>query len=154
MGIFGKNDSRPPEPPPTRPVTPVLHAAAAPAAHPAPVAAPAVHRGGPCVIGSKVQLKGELHGAEAVVVEGTVEGSIRLTAELRVAPGGTVKADVSANTVVVAGEVVGDCHATERVVLESNGRLTGNIRAPRIVIAEGGMFGGTSDMSARAGDKP
>jgi len=98
-----------------------------------------------------VQLKGELHGAEAVLVEGTVEGSIRLTAELRVAPGGTVKADVSANTVVVAGEVIGDCHATERVVLESTGRLTGNIRAPRIVIAEGASFRGTSDMSARAG---
>jgi cytoskeletal protein CcmA (bactofilin family) len=154
MGIFGKNDSsRPPEPPPTRPVTPTLHAAAA-APHAAPAAAAAaVHRSGPCVIGSKVQLKGELHGAEAVLVEGTVEGSIRLTAELRIAPGGSVKADVSANTVIVAGEVIGDCHATERVVLESTGRLTGNIRAPRIVIAEGASFRGTSDMSARAGDK-
>jgi len=150
MGIFGKNDSRPPEPPPpTRPVTPTLHAPA-PAPHP-PAAAAAAHRSGPCVIGSKVQLKGELHGAEAVLVEGTVEGSIRLTAELRVAPGGTVKADVSAHTVVVAGEVIGDCHATERVVLESTGRLTGNIRAPRIVIAEGASFRGTSDMSARTG---
>ena len=152
MGIFGKNDSRPPEPPPTRPVTPTLHAAAQ-APHAPPVAAPAAHRAGPCVIGSKVQLKGELHGAEAVLVEGTIEGSIRLTAELRVAPGGTVKADVSAHTVVVAGEMIGDCHATERVVLESTGRLTGNIRAPRIVIAEGASFRGTSDMSARAGDK-
>ena len=150
MGIFGKNDSRPPEPPPTRPVTPTLHAAAQ-APHAPPVAAPVAHRAGPCVIGSKVQLKGELHGAEAVLVEGTIEGSIRLTAELRVAPGGTAKADVSANTVVVAGEVIGDCHATERVVLESTGRLTGNIRAPRIVIAEGASFRGTSDMSARAG---
>ena len=153
MGIFGKNDSsRPPEPPPTRPVTPTLHAAAQ-APHAPPVAAPVAHRAGPCVIGSKVQLKGELQGAEAVLVEGTVEGSIRLTAELRIAPGGTVKADVSAHTVVVAGEVIGDCHATERVVLESTGRLTGNIRAPRIVIAEGASFRGTSDMSARAGDK-
>jgi len=153
MGIFGKNDSsRPPEPPPTRPVAPVLHASA-PAAHAAPPVAPAVQRSGPCVIGSKVQLKGELHGAEAVLVEGTVEGSIRLTAELRIAPGGTVKADVSAHTVVVAGEVVGDCQATERVVLESTDRLVGNIRAPRIVIAEGASFRGTSDMSARAGDK-
>ena len=154
MGIFGKNDSsRPPEPPPARPVTPTLHATA-PAPHAAPaVAAAAAHRSGPCVIGSKVQLKGELQGAEAVLVEGTVEGSIRLTAELRIAPGGTVKADVSAHTVIVAGEVVGDCHATERVVLESTGKLIGNIRAPRIVIAEGASFRGTSDMSARAGDK-
>jgi len=148
MGIFGKNDSRPPEPP-ARPI-----GAPAPAAHatPAPAAAAASHRGAACVIGSKVQLKGELQGAEPVLVEGTVEGTIKLTAELRVAPGGTVRADVTAHTVVVAGEVIGDCHATERVVLEATGRLTGNIRAPRIVIAEGASFRGTSDMSAR-GDK-
>ncbi len=152
MGIFGKNDSRPPEPM-ARTISAPGQTAPAPAAA-APAPAP-VHRSAPCVIGTKVQLKGELQGAEPVVVEGTIEGTVRLTAELRVAPGGTVKADVSAHTVVVAGEVIGDCQATERVVLESTGRLTGNIRAPRIVIAEGASFRGTSDMSARAGsDKP
>ena len=147
MGIFGKNDSRPPEPgPAARP------AASGPASH-APAASS--QRSGPCVIGARVQLKGELSGAEPVVVEGSVEGSVRLTAELRVAPGGTVKADVSAHTLVVAGELVGDCQATERVVIEASGRLTGNIKAPRIVIAEGATFRGTSDMSPRAGgDKP
>ena len=103
-----------------------------------------------CTIGPKVQLKGELHGAESVVVEGSIEGSVRLTAELRVAPGGTVKADVSAHTLVIAGEVIGDCQASERVVIEASGRLTGNIKAPRIVIAEGATFRGTSDMSPRA----
>lgn len=146
MGIFGKNDSRPAEggtrPPLAAP--PVTSASAAPPRGSATA----------CVIGPRVQLKGELHGAEPVVVEGSIEGSVRLTAELRVAQGGSVKADVSAQTLVIAGEVVGDCHASERVVIEASGRLTGNIRAPRIVIAEGATFRGTSDMSARAaGDK-
>jgi cytoskeletal protein CcmA (bactofilin family) len=121
------------------------------AAAPAQAPAPAASRGTPCVIGPRVHLKGELNGAEAVVVEGSVEGTVKLTAELRVAVGGSVKADVTAQTLVIAGEVVGDCHATERVVIEASGRLTGNIRAPRIVIAEGATFRGTSDMSARAG---
>ena len=143
MGIFGKNDSRPVETGarPVSPPPPVTAASATP------------QRAGAttCVIGPRVQLKGELHGAEPVLVEGTIEGSVRLTAELRVAQGGTVKADVSAHTLVIAGEVIGDCHASERVVIEASGRLTGNIRAPRIVIAEGASFRGTSDMSARAG---
>ncbi len=146
MGIFGKNDSRPPEPGP-RPASLVPPAAG-------PSGAPQRATSAVCVIGPRVQLKGELHGAEPVVVEGSVEGIVRLTAELRVAPGGSVKADVSAHTLVVAGEVIGDCHASERVVIEASGRLTGNIRAPRIVIAEGATFRGTSDMSPRAaGDK-
>jgi cytoskeletal protein CcmA (bactofilin family) len=76
---------------------------------------------------------------------------VRITAELRVALGGSVKADVSAHTLVIAGEVIGDCQATERLVIEASGKLTGNVKAPRIVIAEGATFRGTSDMSARAG---
>jgi cytoskeletal protein CcmA (bactofilin family) len=143
MGIFGKNDSRPPEPGP-RP-------AGTPPPAPAPSGSPQRATGAVCVIGPRVQLKGELHGAEPVVVEGSIEGSVRLTAELRVAPGGTVKADVSAHTLVIAGEVIGDCQVTERVVIEASGRLTGNIKAPRIMIAEGATFRGTSDMSPRAG---
>jgi cytoskeletal protein CcmA (bactofilin family) len=140
MGIFGKNDSHPPERGP-RPAAPA----------PAPTASPQRPTGTVCVIGPRVQLKGELHGTEPVVVEGSVEGKVQLTAELRVAVGGSVKAEVSAHTLVVAGEVIGDCQATERVVIEASGRLTGNIKAPRIVIAEGATFRGTSDMSPRAG---
>jgi cytoskeletal protein CcmA (bactofilin family) len=140
MGIFGKNDSQPPERGP-RPAAPA----------PAPTAPPQRPSGAVCVIGPRVQLKGELHGSEPVVVEGSVEGKVQLTAELRVAAGGSVKAEVSAHTLVVAGEVIGDCQATERVVIEASGRLTGNIKAPRIVIVEGATFRGTSDMSPRPG---
>ena len=143
MGIFGKDETRTPQPAPRPPGQAPAHAS------PAPAAAPS--RGTPCVIGPRVQLKGELHGSEPVVVEGSIEGSVRLTAELRVAPGGSVKADVTAHTLVIAGEVIGDCQASERLVIEASGRLTGNVKAPRIVIAEGATFRGTSDMSARPG---
>jgi len=143
MGIFGKSDTRPGEGAP-RP--------AAPAPQP-PSAAPPPARtaGAACVIGAKTQFKGELTGSEPVLVEGLVEGTIRITGPLRVGPGGTVKATVSAQSVVVAGEIVGDCHAADRVEIEASGRLTGNIRAPRVVIVEGATFRGTSDMSPRTG---
>ena len=69
-------------------------------------------------------------------------------------PGGIVKATVYAQSVVVAGELVGDCHATQRVEIQASGRLTGNIRAPRVVIAEGATFKGNSDMTpAGEGEK-
>ena len=54
---------------------------------------------------------------------------------------------------VVSGEIVGDCEAATRVDIQSTGRLTGNIRAPKIVIAEGAMFRGNSDMSTRNKDE-
>jgi cytoskeletal protein CcmA (bactofilin family) len=141
MGIFGKTENKPGVGA-TRPSAP---------ASPSPVAASVSPRPSatPCVVGAKTQLKGEITGSEAVLVEGLVEGTIRITGHLRVGPGGTVKATVSAQSVVVAGELVGDCHATERVEIEATGRLNGNIRAPRVVIVEGATFRGNSDMSPR-----
>ena len=101
------------------------------------------------MIGPKTRIKGEITGDENVVVEGNVEGTIKITRDLTVGPGGTVKATVTAQSVVVAGELLGDCHATQRVQIEATGRMTGNIRAPRVVIVEGATFRGNSDMSPR-----
>ena len=151
MGIFGKSDAKPagavprpaaPAPPPAGP-SPSPSAPARPVAAAPPAATPA------CVVGAKTQFKGEITGSETVLVEGLVEGTIRITGDLRVGRGGTVKATVSAQSVAVAGELVGDCHAAQRVEIEASGRLTGNIRAPRVVIVEGATFRGNSDMSPR-----
>jgi cytoskeletal protein CcmA (bactofilin family) len=101
------------------------------------------------VIGPKTVIKGELRSEEDVVVEGSVEGKIHSSRDVRIGQGGSVKATVEGQTVVVSGEIIGDCSAVVRVELQSSGRLTGNIRAPKIVIAEGAMFKGNSDMSGR-----
>jgi cytoskeletal protein CcmA (bactofilin family) len=50
--------------------------------------------------------------------------------------------------------VLGDCIAAVRVDIQATGRLTGNIRAPKIVIAEGAVFRGNSDMSSPKGERP
>jgi cytoskeletal protein CcmA (bactofilin family) len=105
------------------------------------------------VIGPKIKIIGELSGDEDVLVEGQLEGEIRITRDLRVGAGGVVKAKVSAQSIIVSGEIVGDCEATGRVELASTGKLTGNIRAPKIVIAEGAMFRGNSDMSGKKDER-
>jgi cytoskeletal protein CcmA (bactofilin family) len=140
MSIFGKTDSKPGESAP-RASTP------APSTAPTPARVPAAGGGSPCVIGAKTQFKGDITGSENIVVEGVVEGTIRITGDLRVGPGGVVKATVSAQSVLVAGELSGDCHASQRVEIQASGRLSGNIRAPRVVIVEGATFRGNSDMS-------
>jgi cytoskeletal protein CcmA (bactofilin family) len=108
------------------------------------------------VIGPKAVFKGELLGDDDVLVEGLVEGAVRISRELRVAPGGRVRATVSAQSVVVSGEITGDCTATARIEIQATGQLTGDIRAPRIVVAEGASFKGRSETSGRdpKRDKP
>jgi cytoskeletal protein CcmA (bactofilin family) len=150
MGIFGKSDAKPADTP-LRPAPPAP--APAPPSAPARPAAAAPPSTSACVIGAKTQFKGEITGSETVLVEGLVEGTIRITGDLRIGRGGTVKATVSAQSVAVAGELVGDCQAAQRVEIEASGRLTGNIRAPRVVIVEGATFRGNSDMSPRPDGK-
>jgi len=149
MGIFGKPDTKPPEPLVTLRTTPPSPAAPAPAVQ----ARPAASAGTACVIGTKTVIKGEITGDEDVIVEGTVEGQVRIGRDLRVGPGGVVKASVQALSIVVSGEIQGDCQASQRVEIQATGKLTGNIRAPRVVIAEGATFRGNSDMSGRKDEK-
>jgi cytoskeletal protein CcmA (bactofilin family) len=146
MGIFGKTpDNRPSEPP--RPTSTPIQAPTA--SSPAPRTPQAAPPPSACVIGAKTVLKGEVTGDEDILVEGRVEGEIRISRDLRIGTGGSVKASVQAAAVVICGELTGDCAATTRVEIQATGRLFGNIRAPRVVIAEGATFRGMSDMSAR-----
>jgi cytoskeletal protein CcmA (bactofilin family) len=143
MGIFGKPGENKPA---DQPIPP--RAAPNPAPTPSPAAA-ASKAASTCVIGAKTTIKGEISGDEEILVEGTIEGQIRIHKDLRVGQGGVVKATVDAQSVVVSGELIGDCHAANRVEIQASGRLTGNIRAPRVVIAEGAVFKGNSDMTGR-----
>jgi len=146
MALFGKpSDTKPVEPPapPSRTV--------APPAQTSPVPRPSTASS--CVIGAKTKINGEISGDEDLVVEGSVEGEIRITRDLRVGAGGVIKAKVAAQSVIVSGEIVGDCEATVRVELQATGKLTGNIRAPKIIIAEGALFRGNSDMSGKKDER-
>ncbi len=154
MGIFGKPEQKPAAVVPSKVPSPAPVPTAAPASLglSPPATAPRV-AGGACVVGAKTTIKGEIHGDEDILVEGTVEGQIHITKDLRVGPGGVVKAKVQAQSVVVSGELLGDCQATHRVEIQASGKLLGNIRAPRVVIAEGASFKGNSDMTGRGEEK-
>ena len=101
-------------------------------------------------IGAQMRFKGELLGDEDVLVEGRVEGRVKISRAFRVGPQGVVMAEVAAATVAIAGRVVGNVSADERVELLPTGILEGDIRAPRIVIGEGARFTGRIDMSGGA----
>ena len=99
------------------------------------------------VVGKSIVVKGELHGGEDVKIEGQVEGKITLKQHvLTVGTHGRIHADVLARSVVILGEVVGNIEASETVSISAEGRVDGDIRAPRVAIAEGARFHGGIDM--------
>lgn len=100
----------------------------------------------PCIIGKQITIRGNLTGNENLVLEGRIEGSITLAKHLTVAPGGTAEAEIEVEDLTVNGLVSGEIHATRRVVVASDGRVAGNIRAPRVVLESGARFKGRIEM--------
>ena len=102
------------------------------------------------VIGPTLVFKGELSADEDLVIEGKIEGTIaHQQKNLIVGKQGRVKADIRAKEVQIEGKVIGDIRGDERVVLNAGCDVTGNISSPRVQLAEGALFNGSIEMTAR-----
>lgn len=98
------------------------------------------------VIGPSILISGRLTGDEDLTVRGRVEGELSLTRTLIVETSGVVKANVAVRNAIISGVVVGNITATESVELTREGRMVGDIRAPRVIIVDGASFRGRVDM--------
>jgi len=101
---------------------------------------------GSTIIGESILISGSLNGDEDLTVRGRVEGTLTLTKTLLVEPTGIVKAEVQVRNCVIAGAVVGNVTASESVEITNQGRMVGDITAPRVIIVDGASFRGRIDM--------
>jgi cytoskeletal protein CcmA (bactofilin family) len=101
---------------------------------------------GTTIIGESILISGSLNGDEDLTVRGRVEGTLTLTKTLVVEPTGVVKAEVQVKNCVIAGVIVGNVTATESVEITKEGRMVGDIAAPRVIIVDGASFRGRIDM--------
>jgi cytoskeletal protein CcmA (bactofilin family) len=99
-------------------------------------------------IGPNVTIEGTVSGSEPVLIEGTVRGKINLSSELRIGTKARIEASVHAKNVTVEGKLTGDISADDRVELVASATVDGNIKAPKIVVAEGARFRGSVDMGS------
>ena len=106
-------------------------------------------RGSVATIGPSISIKGDVVGDEDLLIEGKVEGEIRVkNHSVTVGDSGQVKADVYAKSVQVQGEVLGSLYGQEDVAIRRSGQVQGNIVAPRVTLEDGSTFRGSIDMRA------
>jgi len=98
--------------------------------------------------GPNVSIEGTVTGSDTVLVEGQVKGTINLAGDLRVGTQARVEAKVHARNVTVEGRLTGDISADQRVELVASARVDGNIKAPKIIVADGAHFRGSVDMGS------
>jgi cytoskeletal protein CcmA (bactofilin family) len=93
------------------------------------------------------RVNGQVNGATELLIEGELEGEIRVDATVTVGADGVVRGPIAAPVVRVSGSVVGDVVAVDRVEVAPSGSVEGDISAPRVVIAEGAFFKGKVEMT-------
>jgi len=100
------------------------------------------------VIGPGARIVGDLSAEEDVTIAGRFEGKIHVGQDVRVIAGGEVEGEIEARSVVVSGSLRGEVVASQRAELTNSAIVAGNVRAPKIIIAEGAQLEGRVAMSA------
>ncbi|MCK4643688.1 polymer-forming cytoskeletal protein [bacterium] len=98
------------------------------------------------VIGKTIVIKGELEGDEDLIIEGRVEGSIKLNKNLTIMETGVLEADVQTQNTEISGRINGNITVNDKIEITESGRMIGDIKAPRLVIKDGAKFRGNIDM--------
>ncbi len=96
---------------------------------------------------SDVELKGSLIFKEYLRLDGKFEGEVRSQGTFLVGENGVVRADIQVGNLIVEGKIYGNVVAQDKIELRATAQLFGDIKAARLVINEGVVFVGKSDVN-------
>jgi cytoskeletal protein CcmA (bactofilin family) len=153
---------RPNPQPPTPASTPAPVAAASPApAAPdvvpsprevAPQPSPEEVAGSKLFVGVNIKLKGvEISNCDVLVIEGQVDATIN-SKVMEISKPGTLTGTAVIDVAEIHGEFSGELTARKKLVVHGTGRVTGNVRYGKLVVAEGGTVTGEVRQIDQAAD--
>lgn len=97
-------------------------------------------------IGNGTSLVGDLVTNSSIRVDGKIKGTLKCEHTLTVGESGEVNGTVEAKNAVIGGKIQGKVIVREKLVLEAKSRLVGELKAKKLIIDEGAVFDGASDM--------
>ena len=94
------------------------------------------------VIAADTHIHGEMSFDRTARVFGKFDGKVKAKGELQIAQGAVCHAEINAGKVTVDGAIEGNVSAQERIQLNANAKVKGDLRAAKLVVAEGAsLFG-------------
>ncbi|MDQ3071233.1 MAG: polymer-forming cytoskeletal protein [Acidobacteriota bacterium] len=93
-----------------------------------------------------LSVTGEISADEDLLIDGTVNGSIRVPGHaIVIGPTAEIKADVHARLVEIHGRVDATIIASERAIIRATAHVAGRVVSPRLVVEEGATIHGQLD---------
>jgi cytoskeletal protein CcmA (bactofilin family) len=100
-------------------------------------------------LGSGTVVEGTIRANNSVRIDGKVKGKLYCKNTLTVGVNGSIEGEVEAQNAIIGGKIKGKIRVAEKLVLESKSALIGDLKASKLLIDEGAVFEGTSDMGKK-----
>ncbi len=94
------------------------------------------------IVGREITLSGEIAACDHLIVEGTVEASVKECHRLEVAEAGLFKGAVEIHEAEIAGRFEGQITVQGRLYVRSTGRIEGKIQYGELAVDAGGTLDG------------
>ncbi len=89
-------------------------------------------------------LTGDLRFTGKLHLNGEFRGTIFTDDVLVIGELATIEADIKAGEIQISGKVFGNIECVRRIEIHESGHVRGDVRTPKFVINEGGVFEGKS----------
>jgi cytoskeletal protein CcmA (bactofilin family) len=94
------------------------------------------------IIGGSIKVKGNFQGQGDIVIEGSIEGSLKTEANLFIGSQAKVVASIEAKDATINGEVRGNIKAKNYLAIGENAKIFGDIQYGEISISRGAIING------------
>lgn len=102
------------------------------------------------LLGKGIEIKGTVRSKGSLRIEGSAEGNVECEGDVTVGETAVLNADVTAQNVTIGGTLSGTVTCSGRLELLPTARVKGDIKVGTLVVSEGAVFSGTTQM----GDQP
>ncbi len=103
-------------------------------------------------IDENTKIEGSIKFNQSFRIDGKFKGEITEGKSLIIGETGNVEGNISVDFIIINGSVNGKIIANEKVEIYSNGKLSGEVSTPKLIIEEGAFFQGTSKMIVKEKD--
>jgi len=100
-------------------------------------------------LGGGTVVEGTIRANNSVRVDGRIKGKLICKNTLTIGINGEIEGDIEAKNAIIGGKIKGKIKVAEKLVLEAKSILIGDLKASKLLIDEGAVFEGTSDMGKK-----
>ena len=100
-------------------------------------------------LGGGTVVEGTIRANNSVRVDGRIKGKLICKNTLTIGINGEIEGDIEAKNAIIGGKIKGKIKVSEKLVLEAKSVLIGDLKASKLLIDDGAVFEGTSDMGKK-----